>query len=228
MIDIVKINNELSYGVEALLQYFPSLKQPKIYMHVSGFNQNVIVADDFISLSADKYLGADYPLYREFFFDYQRQLMSPDRITPDYLLGFLMANFPFQGNAEVLLDKMLYEGKLRYVLSQLIPEREIWEYVGYSQEQYTWCRNNEARIWKQILENKHLYTPNSITTGQYINSAPHTASLPVESPGRVGVWVGFQIVNTYMRNNSHTSLKELMEMTNYQQLLKQSKYKVKS
>jgi hypothetical protein len=223
--DISLINNELSAGIEILLQSFSTLKQPRIYMHVSGLNQNVIVTDDLLSLSADKYLGADYPLYQNFFYDYERQLMSPDRMVPDYLLGFLMANFPFKGNNEILLDNILYEGKLRYIISQIIPYREVEEYVGYNREQYEWCSKNESRIWKLILENKHLFTPDYLTTEQYIKPSPHTAPLPIESPGRVGVWLGFQMINSYMKNHPKTSMQELMAMTDYQKLLNQSKYK---
>ncbi|MDR0865525.1 MAG: gliding motility protein GldB [Candidatus Symbiothrix sp.] len=223
--DITGMNEELAYGMKTLLAEFPLLKQPKIYMHVSGLNQNVIVTDEILSLSADKYLGADYPLYANFFYDYQRQLMSPDRMSPDYLLGFMMANFPFAGNGEILLDRMLYEGKLRYILSRLIPNREVWEYVGYNEKQYAWCTSHQARIWKSILENKHLFTPNYVTTSQYLKDAPYTASLPAESPGKVGVWLGYRIIVAYMDKHPQTSLQELMNRTDYEELLKQSKYK---
>ena len=223
--DLTEINRELSFGIEALIQSFPSLKQPKLYLHVSGLNQNVIVTEEVLSLSADKYLGSDYPVYQRFFHEYQRQLMSPDRIVPDYLLGFLIANFPFEGNESVLLDRILYEGKLRYIISLLMPNREVWEYVGYNQAQYVWCKDNEARIWKLILENKHLFPSDYRTTELYIREAPHTSFLPTESPGRVGVWLGFQIINSYMKNHPNSSIQELIDMIDYQELLKQSKYK---
>jgi hypothetical protein len=223
--DISEINAELSYGMEILLSNFPQLQRPRIYMHVSGLNQNVIVTDEILSLSADKYLGADYPFYQDFFYEYQRQLMSPDRIVPDYLLGFMMANFPFEGNEEILSDRMLYEGKLRYLLSQCIPNREIWEYVGYNKEQYTWCMNHQSKIWKSILENQHLFKPDYVTTSQYLKEAPYTASLPTESPGRTGVWLGYQIVVSYMKNHPETGMQELMNRTDYRDLLKLSKYK---
>ena len=44
-----------------------------------------------------------------------------------------------------------------------------------------------------------------------------------ESPGRLGYWVGFQIVNQYM-NNKSVSLQELMKNTNSQEILLKSKY----
>jgi len=223
--DITEINEELSKGLTVFLRQFPQIKPPKVYMHVSGFNRNVVVTDDILSISADKYLGSDYPFYQSYFYDYQRQLMSPDRIVPDYLLGFMMANLPFKGDEDVLLDRMLYEGKLRYFLSQQLSNRQVWEYVGYNKAQYEWCRQHEALIWKTILENHHLFTADYVTTNQYIKEAPNTAALPVESPGRTGIWLGYQIISAYMRQKPHTGWLELMENTDYQEILKLSKYK---
>lgn len=224
-VDVQPLEAELSVGFNLLLQEFSGLKKPELYMHVSGLSQNVVIDDDNLSISADKYLGIDYALYQSFFYDYQRQQMNPDRMVPDYFLGFLMANFPFQGNEDVLLDRIVYEGKLRYILSRLMPGRQIWEYVGYTKDQYLWCSNNQGRIWKSILSEQHLYTPNYLVTSQYINEAPHTAFLPQESPGRVGIWLGYQIIISYMKNHPNTSLAELMSLTDAQEVLKQAKYK---
>ncbi|MDR0505834.1 MAG: gliding motility protein GldB [Dysgonamonadaceae bacterium] len=223
--DITGINSELHDGMEILLQHFPALQRPKIYLHVSGFNQNVIVDDSILSLSADKYLGSDYSLYQDYFYDYQRQLMTPERIVPDYLLGFMMANFPFRGNDDVLLDRMLYEGKLRYILSRLLVHRNIWESTGYSMEQHEWCCRQESRIWKTLLENKHLFSSSYLTVEQYLKPAPYTASLSGESPGRVGVWLGFRIIDSYMKNNPATSFAELIQIDDYRELLRKSKYR---
>ena len=225
--DLTNINKELSKGLHILLQQFPQIKPPKVYMHVSGFGQNIVVTDDILSLSADKYLGADYPVYQDFFYDYQRQLMTADRIVPDYLLGFMMANLPFSGDEDVLLDRILYEGKLRYMLSQLLPNRQDHECVGYDKEQYEWCMQHQSLIWKTILENHHLFTGNYLTTTQYLKEAPYTATLPVESPGRVGIWLGYQIISAYMKQKPSIDWQKLMENTNYQEILKQSKYKPK-
>ena len=225
--DISTLNTELFSGMEILLQHFPELRRPKIYLHVSGWGQNVIVNDEMLSLSADKYLGSDYPLYQDFFYDYQRQGMSPDRMAPDFLLGFLMANFPFQGNEEVLLDRMVYEGKLRYILSQLLPERKTWEYAGYTQAQYAWCNEQRERIWKSALGNQHLFRPDYPITSAYLNEAPTTSTLPSDSPGRVGIWLGFQIVVSYMNNHPATDWQALMNRTDYVEFLKEARFNPK-
>ena len=223
--DLTEINKELSEGLSALFQQFPQITPPEVYMHVSGFDRNVVVTDNILSLSADKYLGSDYPVYQEFFYDYQRRLMSPDRIVPDYLLGFMMANLPFIGDEEVLLDRILYEGKLRYILSQLLPKRKEWEYTGYDKEQYEWCSRHQSLIWKTILENNHLFNADYLTTTQYLKDAPYTAFLPVESPGKAGVWVGFRIISVYMKQKPKTNWRELMDNTDYREILRLSKFK---
>ena len=48
--------------------------------------------------------------------------------------------------------------------------------------------------------------------------------MPKESPGRLGYWVGYQIVNQYMKNEG-VSLLDLMKNTNSQEILLKSKYK---
>ncbi|GHU72985.1 GldB family lipoprotein [Bacteroidia bacterium] len=223
--DISGLQKEVSTGIEKLLEHFPDLSRPEIYLHVSGWNQHVVVGENYVSLSADYYLGAGYPLYREFFYDYQLPKMTPERMAPDLFLGWLMAEFPFKGNEAVLLDKMLYEGKLRYILSQILPKRKVWEYAGYTQDQYEWCKTNESRIWKLILEKQHLFRSDYAVTIQYLREAPYTATLPAESPGSVGVWLGFQIISGYMKQHPQTAWPALMNETDYSLLLKESKYR---
>ena len=223
--DVTSYEKELSTGFSLLLEAFPQLKLPKIYMHVSGLNQNMIVTDSILSLSADKYLGSDFPFYRETFYDYQRQRMRPEQVVPDYLLGFLYSEFPFEGNENALLDRMLYEGKIHYMLSLILTGRNAWETFGYTKEQYEWCEKSEAHIWKTILQQKQLYTTDYIITSQYINDAPYTAPLTSSSPGRAGIWVGYRIVASYMKNHPKTTLSELIRMTNYQEFFKEARYK---
>ena len=223
--DITTYEQELSTGTRILTEELTQLKLPEFYMHVSGLNQNMVVTDSILSLSADKYLGKDFPLYQNHFYDYQRQQMFPERIVPDYMLGLLYSEFPFEGDENTLLSAMLYEGKLRYILSRILPERKRWELFGYTKEQYNWCMKSESRIWKTILQQKQLYTADYLTISQYINEAPYTAPLTNSSPGRVGVWVGFRIIESYMKRNPKTTLQELIDLTDYQQLFIEAKYK---
>ena len=54
---------------------------------------------------------------------------------------------------------------------------------------------------------------------------PFTAEISQDSPGRLGIWIGWRIVDSYMRNNEHVTIQELMSEGDAQKILEQSFYK---
>jgi uncharacterized protein YjaZ len=63
---------------------------------------------------------------------------------------------------------------------------------------------------------------------RFINPAPFSKfylEIDNESPGRVGAWIGWQIVRSYMKNNE-VSLKQLLVM-DATEIFNNSKYKPK-
>lgn len=220
---IADIQQQLGNGFAYLKTHLPAMQIPAVYMHVSGFNQNILVGDSLLSLSIDKYMGKDYPLYQEFFYDYQLQKMQRENIVPDYLTGWLMSEYPFTGKENVLLERMVYEGKIKYILSQALPDTSPTVLMGYTPQAYEWVQKNEAQIWKTIIERKHLYTPDLITTAQYFEDAPSNF-LSSDAPGNLGSWIGWQIIVKYM-DETHSSLEALMQNKDAQEILTHSKYK---
>lgn len=217
------IEHDLGRAFGYLREHFPERQIPVVYMHVSGLYQNVLVDDSLLSISIDKYLGADYPLYNDYFDTYRRRGMTPDYIVPDYLTAWLMSEYPFSGNDNVLLDRMIYEGKIKYVahqaFSQVIPE--VW--MKYTSEEYRWCTENESRLWKQIIERKQLYTPDRVTTSKYFLERP-SSFISDGAPGNLGTWIGWRIVTRYMER-TNVSVAELMHHNDAQDILTKSKYK---
>lgn len=217
------IEEDLGNGFAWLKVNFPGMQIPAVYMHVSGLNQNILVGDSLLSLSIDKYMGKDYPLYQEFFYDYQREKMQETHIVPDYLAGWLMAEYPFQGNENVLLDRMIYEGKINYLLRQALPELKPEVLPGYTEAALNWCTENESNLWKAIINRKHLYTPDHLVTAKYFEDTPSTF-LSSDAPGNIGVWLGGQIIDKYMKETGATP-EALMKNNNSQEILTVSKYK---
>ena len=217
------IAKELGESFAYLHDQFPMMQIPAVYMHVSGFNQNVLVGDSLLSISIDKYMGEDYPLYQDFFYPYQRHRMTNAMVVPDYLSGWLMAEFPFSGKDNVLLDRMIYEGKLKYIISHALPNVTPTNLMGYNKEEWKWCEDHEQQIWKTIIERKNLYTPDIGTTGQYFEPAPSTF-LSDQAPGLIGTWMGWRIVDKYMKESKNTLL-QLIHNEDAQAILTASQYK---
>jgi hypothetical protein len=225
--DVSDIEKKLTIAFKYQQHYFPEKVIPKIYMHISGFNYQVVTTDSILSISIDQYLGADYPPYKELMEgrNYQLIEMTREKVPSDYMLGWLMSEFPFDSYSEILLDNMLYRGKIMYLLETFMPSEKEEVLMSYTPEQLKWCRKNEKQMWTYMAEQKHLFSSDRMVTAKYINTAPTTAFFPAESPGRTGIWLGWQIIRSYMENNKNVGLKELMAEKDYRKILEMSKYK---
>ena len=149
--------------------------------------------------------------------------MLPELLVPDCIAGWLMSEYPFTGKENVLLDRMVYEGKIKYLVHHAFPELSPATLMGYTQANLDWCQENESQIWKAIIERKHLYTPDPMTTSKYFDPHP-SLFLTDEAPGYLGIWIGWQIVDCYMRETNATP-EVLMLNNNSQEILRESKYK---
>jgi hypothetical protein len=220
----IGIAEELSFGFARMKALFPEIQIPTVYMHISGLQQNMIVADSLLSCSIDKYMGYDYPLYEDFFYDYQRKSMTPERLAKDCLNVWLKSEYPYKGKDNLLLDRMIYEGKIIYLLT-LIGEGYTFQNIqSLTDDEYKWCREYESALWTTIIERKHLYTPDIATTSKYFQTAPATF-ISTEAPsGGLGYFTGYRIVEKYMKQSGATCL-ELMSNNDAQEILRKSGYK---
>ena len=215
-----QINKAYNY----LRHYFPEIRLPDIYFFVSGFNHQFLITDSIIGVGSDVYLGSDFKPYQELTYEYLIPNMRPEMLVPELLNEVLRHHFTFSGELN-LLNAMIHEGKIMYLLSVLLPESGANLLMGYSDEQVQWCNQNASQVWTRILENKDLFSTDQLLITQYIQVAPFTSPVSQESPGRLGVWTGWKIVKSYMQNNKNIDLSQLMKNTQYQKILEKSGYK---
>ncbi len=206
--------------------HFPEKEVPTIYTYISGFNQSVVTAENIIGISLDKYLGRDCKYYRLLNSTPQYKIMNmyKEKIVSDVAYAWGITEFEYTNKTTTLLDNMIHYGKLMYFVDALLPEMNDSLKIGYTGEQIEWCKRNEAQMWSQLIENKMLYSNKRMDIIRYINNSPTTSGFPLESPGRTGVWIGWQIVRTFMKKYPDITLSELMQNSNYQQILNDSKY----
>ena len=215
---------ELSYGFTQIKQLFPSMQIPAIYMHVSGLHQSIIVADSLLSFSIDKYMGSDYIPYKNLIKSYhQRKNMTPERMIKDGLSGWLKSEYPYKGNDNVLLERMIYEGKFIYVLINAGYNYNFKNITSATEDEYKWCLDYEATLWTTIIERKHLFTPDIAITLRYFQPFPSTF-ISEDAPGNLGSFIGYRIVERYMKQTKSTC-EELRNNNDAQDILQKSKYK---
>lgn len=219
------LNRKLSVAYAYLQHYFPEIGLPEVYFFVSGFNLSIMMTDKYIGMGTDMYLGADYPAYQQLAYRYMVNNMKRENIIPDLVSALLFREFRMGDTPNRLLDNMLYRGKVLFLLSVCMPDEKAEQIIGYTTEQLEWCNRHERQIWASVIDQKHLFSTDVFLIRKYVNDAPFTSTLSQDSPGRVGTWLGWQIIDSYMKNNKDVSLQELMQENDYQKILENSGYR---
>ena len=208
--------------------YFPKTKLPKVITLTSDvdYQNKVIYADSLLLIATDTFLGKDNLLYSEIA-EYQRNLMQKE-LLPVAVAEALVYPKIYKPKQATLLSKMVFYGKLHYIVSLLLPNFSDAQIMGYSQKQMAWVEGSQQHIWSYFVTNQLLFDTNPKLSQRFIDQAPFSKfylEFDQESPGRIGQWVGWQIVNSFMKNND-LSLSELLSV-NTENLFKKSKYKPK-
>ena len=222
---IDKLEKELTEGFRHFKYYFPNARIPNVYTCVSGFTKSVFISDYGVGIGLDKYFGSDCVFYSYLGVPvYKRYNMNPGKIVPDVFYSMYLSDFVFSDSINNLLANMVYQGKGLYFTKAMCPETPDTLIMGYSSKQLKWCHENEGKMWTYLVERKLLYDNERLTLQKYIGDSPFTTTFSSESPGRTGNWLGYRIVESFMKNNPDITLNQLLAMNNSQQILAMSKY----
>lgn len=206
--------------------YFPQAKVPGHIAFTDGFSAPLVLTENEIGIGLEMYLGTNSPFYDFLRLPvFLRKKMTPAHIAPSVMTAWVSTEFVPAENKNSLLDKILYEGKILYCLDAFFPEMHDSLKIGYTGKELEWARENEINVWGHFVDQALLYSTDYSTVVKYTNDGPFTPGFVKESPSRLGIYIGWQIVREYMDNNPKTTLRELMQMTDSKQLLTQSKYK---
>jgi gliding motility-associated lipoprotein GldB len=224
-IDTVKIRGELEKAFRHYRYYFPEKEIPVVYTCISGFNQSVVTADGLIGISLDKFLGTDSPFYQQLGLPiYKRRNMRPEKIVPDVMYAWGVTEWPKSDQTNSVLGHIVHEGKMMYFMDAMLPELHDTLKMGYTKKQLDFCKKAEASMWTFLAEHKLLFSTDRMVVKRFVDDGPYTSSFTDQSPGRTGIWLGWQIVRSYMKKNPEVKLADLMKNADFQAILNQSGY----
>jgi hypothetical protein len=225
-VDTLKMRKQLEEAFKHCKYYFPAKELPEIYTCISGFNQSVVIGQNTIGVSLDKYLGTKNSYYEKLGIPtYKRKNMYPDKMVVDMIQAWANAEWPKSDKDNTLFSYIIQEGKILYFLDAMFPNAADTLKVGFTKKQLDFCINNQAKMWTYLAEHKMLFVSDRMSIKRFIDDAPYTAQFTEEAPGRSGGWIGWQIVRSYMKEHPGVKLPELMNNQNCQEILSQSGYR---
>lgn len=225
--DLKNEKDEFFMLFQHLKFYFPEFRVPRVITTTSSvdYRNKVIATDTIVLISIDTYLGKDHEFYQGIQ-HYLRQNFEREQMVVDMANAYA-EKYSFQISRKTLLDEMVYYGKLLYFKDVMVPFKSDAQKIGYSEEQLDWAKSNEFFIWNHFIDKELLYSTDSKLPSRFINPAPfskfYLELIDRESPGRIGQFIGWQIVRSYMANND-ISLKDLLTKEPLE-IFNNSKYK---
>jgi gliding motility-associated lipoprotein GldB len=206
--------------------YNTKFKAPTVVTMLTNidYDSSVIYADSLLLLSLDVYLGENHRFYGDYP-KYIKNKNTREHLIVDAANEIIKRQIP-KSTERSLVGKMIYEGKKMYLLDLYLPTLSAKEKIGYDTDKLNWARSNEEQIWSYFIEKKLLFSTNRNLNKRFLEIAPFSKFYMEQdnlSPGGVGIWVGWQIVTSYMKHND-VSLQQLLQI-NELDLFKKSKYK---
>lgn len=225
--DFPKIETEIADLFRHLSFYFPRFQQPRVITAISyvDYRNKIFVNDSIAIISIDDYLGSEHKFYNGIS-KYIRDEFNEEQIVVDLAAQYAQ-NYIFQTEHRTLLDDMIYYGKQLYFMDKVIPFKTDAEKIAYTQEKLEWSKANEFQIWQYFVDRELLFSTDSKLPGRFINPAPFSKfqleQIDNESPGKIGQFIGWMIVRSYMENNE-VSFQEMLSKS-AEEIFNNSNYK---
>jgi gliding motility-associated lipoprotein GldB len=226
--DFDDIRDQLQLFYKHVLYYVPREEVPMVVTVTSDvdYRNRIILTDSLLLIGLDNYLGTDHRFYRGI----DRYIASD--LDRQYLISDVAGAFAKKVNPlpreRSFLAQMLYYGRELYLKDRLLPLLTDEQKIGYSDEELQWARENEEQIWRYFIERELLYSTDAELGPRFLEPAPFSKfrlELDNESPGRLGRYLGWQIVRTFM-SAEEISLGQMLHLP-AEELFRRSNYKPK-
>ena len=125
-VNMSDINKQMSDAFKRLQKMIPGLNIPVVYSQIGALDQSVIIGNNSIGISLDKYLGEDFAIYRRFYSEHQRSQMTRSYIVPDCLSFYLLSQFPLNNyEAASQYERDMHIGKIMWVVNKAM-KKEVF------------------------------------------------------------------------------------------------------
>ncbi|MDV7140638.1 gliding motility lipoprotein GldB [Maribacter sp. TH_r10] len=206
--------------------YFPKSEVPTLITVTNDvdYENRIILADSLLLVGLDNYLGPDHKYYTGMQ-KYIAAAMNRDFMVSDIANAFANKVVP-RPRGRTFLDQVIYYGKILYLKDKIMPFQSDSRKIGYSEDQLAWAHANEEPMWRYFIERELLYSTDNKLALRFLDPAPFSKfglELDNESPGRLGRYLGWQIIRSFMDRND-VSLQQLLNLS-AEEIFKKSNYK---
>jgi hypothetical protein len=197
---------------------------------LDGFGNSI--GADYMAIGLQMFLGDTSSWYQseqfqKYFPPYISQNFTPRFIPITAAKNLLQDIAPNSNLTRGLIIEMIEMGKRQYILKKVLPENNEADLFGYSASQYAATIKAEQDIWNYLLKMNLVYAKDPKVASQLLNEGPFSLYFGNEIPGNVGIFIGYQIVKSWMEQQSEKEQSNLIALLQLpaEKIFAESKYK---
>jgi len=232
-IDLNKLQSELQELFSHIKYYYPKFSSPKVYLFSSALQmaQDPIIYDEksgFLFIDITGFMGDGNPNYKGLELYFQKS-MNPANIVPKVSQIFA-ENIVTASAEQKFVDQLVLNGKIMTLQDAFLPNFPDYLKMNYTQKQYDWAVSNEANIWNYFVESNLVFSDDPRLVERFISPGPFSkfyTEIDNESSPQIGIFTGWQICKSYLKQNPETKLVDFLKM-DAQTIFNKSGYKPKN
>lgn len=210
------LQNELNYNYKFVKYYYPQYQLPRVVTFIGTLDApGVVLTPDYLAIGLHQYVGKRFSGYQSA----EVQQLYPAYISRRFDQEYISANcmkaivddmYPDKSTGRPLIEQMVEKGKQWYLLDHFTPDAADSVKTGYTQQQLNWVTENEGNIWAQVAK-ENMYSIEPSVIQNYIGEAPFTQNMPQSSPGNIGQWIGWRIVQKYADKHEELTMQQVLQ-----------------
>lgn len=226
------IRADIAEGMRFVKYYYPQYRVPKLLTFVGTLDApGVVLTNEYLAIGLQQFAGKTFggyqlPEVQQMYPTYISRRFDKEYIPVNALKAVVDDVYPDRSTGKPLVEQMIEKGKQWYLLDHFLPDTHDTLKTGYSKKQLDWLQQNEGNAWGYVVKNENLYSIEPPVIQAYIGEAPFTRGMPDVSPGNIGQWFGWQIVQAFAQKNKELTLQQVLE-TAPRAIFEGAKYKPK-
>jgi hypothetical protein len=232
--DLTTEKKQILDGFKHLKYHFPEGNIPRNIVFINScFNVNSLSTTKEIAIGLDRNLDPKTDVIKElpgsYFPTWIKEAWNRDFLVRDAICSWVMTHYVLPKVVESdntdfnwgvncnLAENIVRWGKVMYLTKAAMPDVSNAIIMRYSEEDYKWAQDNEVSLWKYLVDQNLLFKKDELMVANLLNDGPFTVGLPEKGPDRMGQYLGYRLVEDYVKNKG-CSPKELLN-TDYSDII---------
>ncbi len=231
--DMSSTQKEITTLYKRLKHFDESFTGPEVNTFVSGFQGfDFYVDDKMVLIGLDYFLPKDSATIKKGYmpdpkyYPQYRSLRDTKEHIPSRMALFFSEKYNKNSvQDQTILADMIASGKALYFVEKMfpcIPEKDV---VEYNDQEIEFVKKFEKSVYEHFVAKQLFFSQDFNLSKKYLDERPKVTEVADNCPGRIGQWLGWQIVRSYMKNNPDISLEALMAETDANKIFNQAKYR---